>query len=102
MQKFKEIQLIFLEKRHTQNANDSMHSTIEQAKREINIYHPYQWEEVMQLLCNPYNVKVMSQDEFLDFTTPLGTAFSNTINNFKCWWKTCNCQMIKVAPSVFA
>ena len=33
MQKLKEIQYIFLEKGHTQNANVCMHSTIEQAKR---------------------------------------------------------------------
>ena len=59
-----------------------MHSTREQAKRGINIFHPYQWEAVMQLACksNPYNVKVMSQDEFLDFTTPVGTVFSKIIN----------------------
>ena len=82
MQKLKEIQLIFLEKGHTHNANDSMHSTIEQAKRGINIFHPYQWEAVMQLASksNPYNIKVTSQDEFLDFTTCLGIVFSNIIN----------------------
>ena len=82
IQKLKEIQLIFLEKGYTQNANDSMHSTIEQAKRRIKIFHPYQWKAVVQLACksNPYNVKVMCQDEFLDFTTPLGTDFSNIIN----------------------
>ena len=49
--KLKKIQLIFLEKGHTQNANDSMHSKIEQAKWRINIFHPYQWEAVMQLSC---------------------------------------------------
>ena len=77
MQKLKEIQLIFLEKGHTQNANHSMHCTIEQARRGIYIFHSYQWDVVMQLACksNPYDVKVMSQDEFLDFITPLGTAF---------------------------
>ena len=34
MQKLKEFQLIFLEKRHTQNANDSMHSTLSMQKWE--------------------------------------------------------------------
>ena len=33
MQKLKEIQLIFLEKGHTQNANGSIHSTNERAKK---------------------------------------------------------------------
>ena len=37
MQKLKEIQLMFLEKGHTQNTNDSMYSTIQRAKREINM-----------------------------------------------------------------
>ena len=37
MQKLKEIQLMFLEKGHTQNTNDSMHSTIQRTKREINM-----------------------------------------------------------------
>ena len=40
IQKLKEIQLILLEKGHTQNTNDSMHSTIEQAKQGINIFYP--------------------------------------------------------------
>ena len=49
MQKSKEIQLIFLEKEHIQNVNDSKHSTTERPKRRINIY---QWEAVMQCSCN--------------------------------------------------
>ena len=71
--------MIFLEKGHTQNANDSMHSTIERAKR--NIFHPYQWEAVMQFACKskPYNVKVMNQDEIYNFTTQLGSVYSNLI-----------------------
>ena len=39
MQKLKEIQLTFLEKGHTQNANGSMHSTNRREKRGINIFH---------------------------------------------------------------
>lgn len=48
----------------------------------INIFYHCLWEAIMQLGCksNPYNVKVMSQDEFLSFTTRLGTVFSNIIN----------------------
>ena len=73
--------MIFLEKGHTQNANDSMHSTIGRAKR--NIFHPYQWEVVMQFACKskPYNVKVMNQDEIYNFTTQLGSVYSNLITN---------------------
>ena len=65
MQKLKEIQSNFLEKGHTQTANGSMHCSIEQAKRGVNIFHPYQWEAVMQFACKskPYNIKVMKQEK---------------------------------------
>ena len=65
MQKLKEMQLNFLEKGHTQTANDNMHCSIEQAKRGVNIFHPYQWEEVMQFACKskPYGIKVMKQEK---------------------------------------
>ena len=36
------INYFFLEKGHTQNANDSIHSSIEQAKRGVTINHPCQ------------------------------------------------------------
>ena len=65
MQKLKEMQLNFLEKGHTQTANDNMDCSIEQAKRGVNIFHPYQWEEVMQFACKskPYGIKVMKQEK---------------------------------------
>ena len=40
------MQLIFFEKGHTQNCNDSIHSCIEKAKEEINIHHLGQLDTV--------------------------------------------------------
>ena len=37
------INLIFMEKGHTQNINNSVHLTIEKAKKGINIHHSHQW-----------------------------------------------------------
>lgn len=45
-QKFKNIKSIhlsFLERGHTQNENDSVHSFIQGRKKCVSIYHPYQW-----------------------------------------------------------
>lgn len=80
MQKLKEIQLIFVEKGHTQNANDSIHSTNERAKKG-NIFNSYQWGVVMQFACKSkqYNVKVMNQGEICIFTLQLGSVYSNLI-----------------------
>ena len=73
--------MISPEKGHTQNTNDSVYFTIKRAKS--NIFHPYQWEAVMQFACKskPYNVNVMKQDEIYNFTTQLGSVYSNLITS---------------------
>ena len=48
----------------------------------INIFHPYQWEAVLQFASkpSPYHVRVMRQTEFLDYKTNLGSIYSMLIN----------------------
>ena len=71
------INLIFLEKGHTQNINDTAHSVIEKAKSGVNIHHPHQWITLIESACRkkPYNVFPMCQDEFFNFKTELSGVF---------------------------
>lgn len=60
----------FLEKGHTQNEGDSVHATIECAKKGIIIYVPMQWVTLVQsakVTKEPYLVIQISNNEFLDF-----------------------------------
>lgn len=60
----------FLEKGHTQNEGDSVHATIECAKKRTIIYVPMQWVTLVQsakVTNQPYLVIQMSNNEFLDF-----------------------------------
>lgn len=61
----------FLEKGHTQNAGDSMHAVIENAKkRQSTIYSPDQWVmliRIAKVTGKPYIVKEMSQNDFYNF-----------------------------------
>ena len=68
IEQLKEVEYIFLEKGHTQNANESIHSNIEQAKKGIEIHHPCQWTTPIQTAClkQPYIVKQLNQDENFD------------------------------------
>ncbi|MBP1527197.1 MAG: hypothetical protein H9Q66_04675 [Spiroplasma ixodetis] len=58
----------FLEKGHTQNEGDSIHSAVESASRNINIYSPVQWYTLVRTARrkNPYHVIEM-KDQFQDF-----------------------------------
>ena len=71
--------MIFLEKGHTQNCNDSIHASIEKAEEGINIHHPGRWDTVVQMTCKnqPYEVKRMSQKEFSNFSTNINGIFDN-------------------------
>lgn len=60
----------FLEKGHTQNEGESVHATIECAKKGTIIYVPMQWVTLVQsakVTKQPYLVIQMSNNEFLDF-----------------------------------
>ena len=70
----------YLEKGHTQNENDSMHSAIESASRNISVYTTPQWATIIQTARRnqPYSVKEMSSTDFYDFK-----LLSENIKNFE-------------------
>ncbi|CAG9769804.1 unnamed protein product [Ceutorhynchus assimilis] len=67
----------FLERGHTQNEGDSMHATIESAKkRQSNIFTPAQWIMLIKMAKvtgQPYDVKEMSQNDFYSFSNIVQT-----------------------------
>lgn len=58
----------FLERGHTQNEGDSIHSVIERASRNIPVYSPDQWYTVVRTAKknNPYNVIELEQENIFD------------------------------------
>ena len=77
------INLILLEKGHTQNVNDSAHSVIARAKKGVNIHHPSQWVTLIEAAStkNPQKIKLMTQNEFFNFKTDLGRVFDPLIKD---------------------
>ena len=67
--KLKTVKHKFLEKGHTQNENDSVHSTIEQASKNISLYTTAQFATIVQMARrkHPYTVTEMTFDNFFDF-----------------------------------
>lgn len=60
----------FLEKGHTQNEGDSMHATIENAKKGKSIYVPEDWIALVtsaKINGEPYRVQTVRSEEFLNF-----------------------------------
>lgn len=71
----------FLEKGHTQNEGDSVHSLVERTSKTRIIYTPDEWRALVRWAKtddNPYRVKNMEQKDFFDF--------KNKFNN-KLWVK---------------
>lgn len=62
------IQHTFLEKGHTQNEGDSMHSVIEKSARNIPVFTPDQWYTLVRTSKrkNPYAVIEMTQENIFD------------------------------------
>lgn len=62
------IDLKFLEVGHTQMECDNMHSMIERRKKNLSIYSPLEWMNIVLLAKrkNPYKVRTVSFEEFLD------------------------------------
>ena len=59
----------FLERGHTQNENDSVHSTVESAAKNVTIYTPEQWYSTVRMARRrqPYDVKQMKGSDCFDF-----------------------------------
>ena len=69
---------LFLEKGHTQNENDSVHSVIERRSRRIPIHTPDQWFQTVRVARAKqlYKVVEMKRPDFVDFK-PLGSKMKN-------------------------
>ena len=63
------VKLAFLEKGHTQNENDTVHSVIEKKKAGHEIMHPVQWKTLIDDACKitPYIVESMNKKKFKNF-----------------------------------
>ena len=100
------INLVFLEKGHSQNINDSAHSVIERAKKGVTIHHPHQWTTLIETACrkNPYKVKLMSQNKIFNFKTDLGGVFEPLIKDKtpgKCDKKNVKVSWLKIKEAQF-
>ena len=100
------INLVFLEKGHTQNINDSVNSVIERVKKGVNIYHPHQWTTLIETACrkNPYKVKLMLQNEMFNFKTDLGGVLEPLIKDKtpgKCGKRNVKVSRLKIKESQF-
>lgn len=70
IQGLEKLAIVYLEKGHTQNENDSVHSCVEQAKRNIDIFVPAQYPTVIRGARKskaPYNVIEMTMQDFENF-----------------------------------
>ena len=76
------IDLIFFEKRHTQNIGDSAHSVIERGKKGVNIHHPWQWVMLIEKSCrsSPYKLTSMEQSDFFNYQTSINGVFDQLIS----------------------
>lgn len=77
------INLVYLEKGHTQNINDAAHSVIDRAKKGVNIHHTSQWITLIEKASrkNPYKVIPMGLKDFFDFQTDLGGVYTQLIKD---------------------
>ena len=66
---FEKVEHKFLERGHTFNENDSMHSTIETALRKRTVYETTQLATIIEgaRIANPYEVTEMTKNDFFDF-----------------------------------
>ena len=95
-----QIEHYYLEKGHTQNENDSVHSTIERTARKIPVYTPDQWCSIVRSArkSKPYVVNEMVPGSFLDFKS-LAESFRNfsvnTDGEKVKWLKICRLKFAK-------
>ena len=98
---------MFLEVGHTQNENDSVHSTIERASRRQFIYTPDQWSSVARGARHgkPYTVKDMDLLNFFNFKAVAQSIknFEITEDNEQIKWTKLRClQFDKNEPDIMS
>ena len=96
----------YLEKGHTQNENDSIHSAVESASKNISIYTTPQWAATVRnaRTKHPYNVKEMSVEDFYDFKLLSSELknFDTNIDNEKVYWNSFKTLMFSITePNMF-
>ena len=74
----KSIELVFLERGHTQNENDSIHSTIEKSKKTNRNISPFPAVTLVQEACKrrPCIFGTTDIDDFLSFETSLNGEYA--------------------------
>ena len=81
----------YLEKGHTQNENDTMHSLIERASIHIEIFSTTEWAAVIKCACRkkPYLVTLLEQSDIYDFKALSENfrSFEYTTEKGKVLWK---------------
>lgn len=70
---------VYLEKEHTEQEGDSMHSAIERASRHTSINAPVEWKNICILARrnNPYTVRTLDYSFFKDFKKLTGQVVKN-------------------------
>lgn len=70
----------FLESGHTHMEVDSIHSVIERAQKNVEIYHPQDWAAIIQMArkTKPYSVVQLHHTDFYDLKDLESTLFTNT------------------------
>lgn len=94
------VEHFFLERGHTQNENDSVHSVISRAAAHIPVYTPEQWAQTVRGARrgkNPYCVKEMMASDFLDFKDLASNLknFDKDDNSDKVYWSKIRKLVIK-------
>jgi len=94
----------YLEAGHTQMECDSMHATIEYAKRKTNVFIPSQWDTIIHMArrSNPYIVLPLKYWDFIDFKKMQNDFFknfeTNTSNEKVRWREIRHLQFRKSSP----
>lgn len=82
----------FLEKGHTENEGDHVHSVIERRKKKMTAYVPSQWYAIMRTAKStgtPYNVIEMSDDNFFDYKSFVkSTNWTKNDDGEKVYWSS--------------
>lgn len=94
------VSIKFLESGHTQMEADSMHSTIERAKKNISIYSPEEWHTILRIARrdNPYWVEDLTYSDMYDLKgwfIKLSHTFKRNSNNQNVNWLKIKCLEVR-------
>ncbi len=96
----------FLTTGHTQMEADSVHAGIEKTSRNVNIFTPHEYINVMKLARsrNPYKCIQLEHKDFVDYKVMNKTSVTNVRRNTKgekiSWLEICHLRYKKGCPEV--